>query len=175
MTRTLVLVEGRSDRAALLALARRRGLDLTAGATDVVVAGGAAAFGHAWRAHADRAAMVLGLCDAGEVDQVRRGLRVAGARIEGVQLFVCHDDLEDELVRSLGHERVLELFEAQGDLRSFRTFQRQPFQRGRPLDRQLRRFLGTTSGRKVHYGRVLVEALDPTRVPAPLDGILAAA
>jgi hypothetical protein len=37
----------------------------------------------------------------------------------------------------------------------------------------LRRFLGTKKGRKIHYGRVLVEALTPDRVPAPLDNLLA--
>jgi hypothetical protein len=36
----------------------------------------------------------------------------------------------------------------------------------------LRRFLGTKKGRKIHYGRVLVEALAPDRVPAPLDDLL---
>jgi hypothetical protein len=55
---------------------------------------------------------------------------------------------------------------------SFRTFQRQPAQRGRPVEAQLRRFMGTRSGRKVRYGRLLVEALDLTRVPRPLDGVL---
>jgi hypothetical protein len=38
----------------------------------------------------------------------------------------------------------------------------------------LRRFLGTKKGRKIHYGRVLVEALSPDHVPAPLDDLLAA-
>ncbi|RBL80235.1 ATP-dependent endonuclease, partial [Streptomyces cavourensis] len=37
---------------------------------------------------------------------------------------------------------------------------------------QLRRFLGTKKGRKIHYGRVLVEALGPDNVPAPLDDLL---
>lgn len=44
---------------------------------------------------------------------------------------------------------------------------------GRTAEQQLRRFLGTKKGRKIHYGRVLVEALDPGRVPEPLDGLLA--
>jgi hypothetical protein len=37
----------------------------------------------------------------------------------------------------------------------------------------LRRFLGTKKGRKIRYGRLLVEALDEESVPAPLDRLLA--
>jgi hypothetical protein len=51
--------------------------------------------------------------------------------------------------------------------------QRQPAQRGRPVEDQLRRFLGTRSGRKVAYGRLLAEALDLGRVPRPLEGVIA--
>jgi hypothetical protein len=58
-------------------------------------------------------------------------------------------------------------------LRSFRTFQKQPAQRERGVDRQLRRFMGTHSGRKAQYARSLVERLDLDRVPRPLDRLLA--
>ncbi len=53
-----------------------------------------------------------------------------------------------------------------------RTFTRQPAHRNRPRDQQLRRFLGTRSGRKIHYGHVLAAALDLSRLPAPLAGLL---
>ena len=86
---------------------------------------------------------------------------------------MCHADLEDELIRALGPEAVEEIVAAEGELRSFRTFQRQPAQQDRHLDAQLRRFVGTRGGRKVRYGRLLVEALDPDRVPEPLDRLLA--
>jgi hypothetical protein len=33
--------------------------------------------------------------------------------------------------------------------------------------------MGTRSGRKIHYARVLVDALDVSRVPRPLDLVLA--
>lgn len=33
--------------------------------------------------------------------------------------------------------------------------------------------MGTIGGRKEHYARALTEALDPTRPPRPLDGLLA--
>jgi hypothetical protein len=35
----------------------------------------------------------------------------------------------------------------------------------------LRRFLGTKKGRKIRYGRLLVEALDPEQVPAPIGDL----
>ncbi|MEU5517987.1 ATP-dependent endonuclease, partial [Streptomyces griseoaurantiacus] len=43
---------------------------------------------------------------------------------------------------------------------------------GRPREQLLRRFLGTKKGRKIRYGRLLVEALDERRVPGPLEGLL---
>ncbi len=33
--------------------------------------------------------------------------------------------------------------------------------------------MGTKKGRKIRYGRLLVEALDREEVPVPLDGLLA--
>jgi hypothetical protein len=86
--------------------------------------------------------------------------------------FVCVDDLEDELIRSLGTSAVELVVRSEGELESFRRFQRQPAQRGRPVEAQLRRFIGTRSGRKIRYGRLLVDALDLSRVPPPLDGVL---
>ncbi|WP_442785661.1 TOPRIM nucleotidyl transferase/hydrolase domain-containing protein [Actinacidiphila sp. DG2A-62] len=88
--------------------------------------------------------------------------------------FVCSADLEDELIRALGPVRVTELVRAEGDMRALEIFLRQPAQRDRTPQQQLRRFLGTKKGRKIHYGRVLVEALAPDRVPAPLDDLFAA-
>ena len=38
---------------------------------------------------------------------------------------------------------------------------------------QLHRFMGTRSGRKSQYARLLASALDPARVPRPLDRVLA--
>ena len=59
------------------------------------------------------------------------------------------------------------------ELRLFRSFQNQPAQRDRSPQHQLHRFMGTRSGRKIHYARLLVMALDPSRVPLPLDRLLA--
>ena len=51
--------------------------------------------------------------------------------------------------------------------------QQQPAHRGSPVERQLRRFMGTHSGRKLQYARALVEALDLEDVPRPLAELLA--
>ncbi|MGC5663334.1 hypothetical protein ACN261_23450 [Micromonospora sp. WMMD723] len=42
------------------------------------------------------------------------------------------------------------------------------------MQRQLRRFLGTTGGRRARYAAALVHALDPDHVPRPLDRLLPA-
>ncbi|MBJ6630595.1 TOPRIM nucleotidyl transferase/hydrolase domain-containing protein [Streptomyces sp. I5] len=172
--RTAVLLEGFSDAAAVGALAARDGRDLAAEGVCVLPMGGAMNVGRFSALLGPRGLglRLTGLCDEGEFGYYERGWQRAGAGGDGV--FVCAADLEDELIRALGVERVTELVREQGDFRSLRTFLRQPAQRGRDAGQQLRRFLGTKKGRKIHYGRVLVEALGQERAPAPLDGLLAA-
>jgi hypothetical protein len=92
--------------------------------------------------------------------------------MERLGFYVCVEDLEDELIRTLGAPSVEEVLDAQGELDSYRTFQRQPAQRGKTSAAQLRRFMGTRSGRKARYARALVGALDLDRVPRPLDSLL---
>jgi hypothetical protein len=180
--RAVVLVEGESDRAALETLAGRRGRDLGAEGVSIVPMGGATTIIHFLDALGPLGPelTLAGLCDAGEEDGFRRALERAGlgsgltrTDMEGLGFFVCVADLEDELIRCLGAETVEEVVASQGDLGSFRIFQNQPAQRDRPREAQLRRFLGTRSGRKIHYARMLVEALDLGRLPRPLDGVLA--
>jgi hypothetical protein len=177
--RAVVLVEGESDRAALLALAARRGRDLAAEGVAVLAMGGVTNVGH-FLASIDRPdAVVAGLCDAGEEPHVRRQLERAGrgaprsrADTEALGFFVCDADLEDELIRALGTAAVERVVEESGELGAWRTFQGQPAQRGRPAGAQLRRFMGTRGGRKIRYATTLVDALDLDRVPRPLDAVL---
>ncbi|GGR57619.1 TOPRIM nucleotidyl transferase/hydrolase domain-containing protein [Streptomyces roseolus] len=171
--RTVVLLEGRSDVAAVEALAARRGRDLAAeGVCALSMNGVTNAARHARLLGPPGLGLRLtGLCDDAERAHYARGLAAAGADPDA--FFVCVADLEDELIRALGVDRVGELVTAEGEGRALRTFLNQPAQRDRnPLPR-MRRFLGTTSGRKIRYGRILVEGLDLARVPAPLDGLLA--
>jgi hypothetical protein len=93
--------------------------------------------------------------------------------MERLGFYVCVADLEDELIRALGAASVEQVVDAQGDLGSFRTLQKQPAWQGRTNDEQLRRFMGSGGSRKIRYARLLVEALDLTQVPRPLDCVLA--
>lgn len=82
---------------------------------------------------------------------------------------VCVTGPEAELIRALGANAVQEVIDALGDLRAFRILQKQPAQRERSVEQQLRRFMGTISGRKSHYARSLVDDLDLAHVPRPLN------
>ena len=180
---TIVLVEGRSDQAALEALAARRGL-ATGDDVAIIAMGGATNIGHflASLRTLVRRVQVTGLYDAAQEDYVRRALTQAGLGshqpgwpLEAARFYGCVADLEDELIRALGAAAVEHLIAAQGELRPFRTFQKQPAQQGVSAQQQLHRFMGTRSGRKSQYARALVEALDLSRVPRPLDAVLFAA
>ena len=181
-SRAVVLVEGISDQRALEALAERRGRNLDAEGISVVPIGGAQSIGRFLNLFGPQGLGVrlAGLCDAGEERDFRRGLERAGlgsdltrAEMESLGFYVCVADLEDELIRALGAASVEQIIAAQGELHSFRTLQKQPAQEGRPIEEQLRRFMGSGGRRKIRYARLLVDALDLTRVPRPLDLVLA--
>jgi predicted ATP-dependent endonuclease of OLD family len=179
--RAVVLVEGISDRLALEALAVRRGRNLDAEGVSVVPMGGSKNIGSFLDRFGPQGVDVrlAGLCDAAEEGDFQRGLERAGlgsnlsrADMERLGFYVCVADLEDELIRALGAAAVEQVVAAQGDLESFHTFQKQPAWRGRTNEQQLRRFLGTRSGRKIQSAALLVDALDLSHVPRPLDGVL---
>ncbi|HEU4807103.1 MAG TPA: ATP-dependent endonuclease, partial [Homoserinimonas sp.] len=119
---------------------------------------------------------LAGLCDAGEEWYFRRALERVGlepgltrAGMEQLGFFVCVADLEEELIRSLGVAAVERVIDEQGDLRSFRTLQRQPAQRNWTVERQLLRFMGSIGGRKARYALALVTALGTAEAPHPLE------
>jgi OLD-like protein len=179
--RAVVLVEGVSDQMAIEALAVRRGRNLGAEGVTVIPTGGAHAFGRYLRRFGPEGEglRLAGLCDAGEEHIIRRGLASAGvgspqsrAELERLGFHVCVADLEEELIRAAGITLIGELLGSNGDLRSFHSMQRQPAWRGRPQEAQLRRFLGAGSQRKIRYARLLVDAIDLTRMPKPLDAVL---
>jgi hypothetical protein len=175
----VILVEGTSDQRALEALAERRGRDLAAEGVSIVAMGGAQAIGRFLEQYGPRGLNVrlAGLCDAAEERDFRRGLERAGlgtnltrAAMEELGFFVCVEDLEDELVRSAGPAVVEQVMVAEGELSSFRTFQKQPAKRDLPYEEQLWRFMWN---RKARYATLLIRSLDLDRVPRPLDGVLA--
>jgi hypothetical protein len=157
---TVVFVEGASDRVALLKLAERRGRDLAAEGVDVVAIGGAHALRRSVESLGSHDLKLAGLCDAGESREFTRLLD---------DVYVCDPDLEYELIRAVGPDSLLQLIEEQGELHSFHTLQKQPAQRTRTLEQQLKVFL---HNRKIRYASLLVDALDLASVPRPLDRLL---
>lgn len=158
----VILVEGITDRIALVAVAAKLGLDLDAEGIEITPIGGAQAIGRAAASYEGQRA--AGLCDAPEEPWFRPVL--------GAATYVCVENLEDELIRALGAARVEEVLAAQGDLPTFRNFQNQPAWRGRPVDEQLRRWFHAADRRATRYPPLLIEALEPVEIPAPLRGAL---
>lgn len=178
---TIVLVEGESDRAAVHQLARLRGNNLVAESVAVIAMGGATNIA-AHLAHfgpAGHGARLLGLVDAGEEHHFHSALGRAGvscgtsrADLAECGFGVCDADLEDELIRALGADTVLEIVASRGDGATFARMQQQPAQRDRPLAHQLRRWLGSGGGRKIRYAPLLVGALNRSSTPQPLEQLI---
>jgi hypothetical protein len=180
--RTVVLVEGNSDRVALHTLAARRGRDLAAEDIQVVAMDGITNT----RAFASRfgpqglGVPLAGLYDAAEEPKLRRGLAAAGLKAalepDGsarLGFYQCSADLEDELIRALGVEAVEAVIEAANETRSLQLLAGMPAQRDWTREAVLRRFLGSRSGRKARYAALLVDALEPGQEPGPLAALLA--
>ena len=167
--RAVVLVEGTSDRLAVETLARRRGRDLQAEGVTVVPMGG---YGNLPRLLDHyRDVRVAGLYDIGEERHFLRALGCSHREeLERTGFYACTRDLEDELTRAVGPEGMERVLAEQGELRAFRTYQKQPAHRAEPLEEQLHGFMWN---RKQKYAVLLVEALDLDRIPRPLDRVLA--
>ncbi|HEY6566962.1 MAG TPA: TOPRIM nucleotidyl transferase/hydrolase domain-containing protein [Actinomycetota bacterium] len=178
----VVLVEGESDRLAVETLASRRGRDLAAERVRVVSMNGIgniAMFLRRYGSAGRQAVRLAGLYDGNEEPEVRRGLEMAGfgvgftrLQIEALGFFACEADLEDELIRAAGVALVEQVVTANGELGRLRTFRRQPAWRDRAPEDQLRRFIGTHSGRKAEMAVGLTEAIELDRVPRPLERLL---
>jgi hypothetical protein len=177
--RAVILVEGLSDRLAVEAVAARRGRNLVAEGVEVVAMDGAMNIGRFLARYAPGSRVaVAGLYDQAEEGEIRRGLEREGfgtglSRIEMEELgfYACVEDLEDELIRANGPDAVLALIRTRGELGPFHTLTKQPEWRGRPVELQIRRFLGNAS-RKIAYAPLLVETLDPSWIPRPLDEVV---
>lgn len=175
-----MLVEGESDRVALHTLALGTGRDLRAHNVEVVSMDGITnirALALRFGPHGDDVRLA-GLFDAPEEDVVRRGLVAAGVLgdpdgdLRAVGFFGCTRDLEDELIRAHGVHGAQSVIEADGEGRSLRLLAQMPAQAGWSHVQLLRRFMGSQSGRKARYAELLVAALEPDDVPAPLRSLL---
>ncbi len=181
--RTIVLVEGVTDELALTLAARRLGRDLSAEGVTIVPTNGAHAIGRFLRqlAAQEPTAGLAGLYDEGEGEVIRAALERAGhgpildrTQMEGVGFFACVADLEDELIRAATETNLdlSMLIEREGDAQPWRRFRNQQAWRGRPVDRQFRRFIRSVSERNSRYVRAIVEAIDPSGLPRPLRLLL---
>src|SRR5262245_65649270 len=89
-----------------------------------------------------RGARLAGLYDSGEE---RHFLRALGCRdrreLERAGFYACSRDLEDELTRAVGPAGMERVLAEQGELRAFRTYQKQPAHRAAPLEEQLYGFM----------------------------------
>lgn len=190
---TWVLLEGASDVAAVRALRAARGVSPEDEPCLLVDMGGATNI----RRHLEVARTarprprVVGLCDEREAAYfVRalaevRGVWAAGgdpeadlrrpmslADLPDHGFHVCRRDLEDELLRALGVDGALAVLTDLGLHDAFVVFTRQPAWHGRPELDQLRRFCGTTSGRKELLAGALAGALGDADCPPPLAALL---
>lgn len=165
----VVLVEGTSDRRAVETLARRCGRDLEAEGVAIVSMVGFGNLPHLLGQYRD--VQLAGLYDIGEERHFVRALGCDDrGGLERFGFYACSRDLEDELTRAVGPEGTERVLAEQGELRAFRTYQRQPAHRGRRLEEQLHGFMWN---RKQKYAVLLVDALDLERVPRPLGRVLA--
>jgi len=182
MLRAVVLVEGNSDRVALLTLAGRRGRDLAAEGIEVVAMDGITntrAFASRYGPHG-LGVPLAGLYDAAEEAKLRKGLAAAGLETalepDGpmrLGFYQCSADLEDELIRALGVAAVEAVIETAGEARSLQLLAGMPAQRDWTREAVLRRFIGARSGRKARYAALLADALEPGQEPEPLAAVLA--
>lgn len=180
--RAVVLVEGNSDRIALLTLAERRGRDLATDGIDVVAMDGITnirAFASRYGPHG-LGVPLAGLYDAAEEAKLRKGLAAAGLDsalepdgLARLGFYQCSADLEDELIRALGVPSVEGVIERAGEARSLQLLAGMPAQHDWTREAVLRRFMGARSGRKARYAALLVDALEPGQEPPPLAALLA--
>jgi hypothetical protein len=175
----VVLVEGRSDVAALTALIRSSG---GAGQVpvDLVDMGGVTNIRRELRRHlaSGRAGRILGLCDEREVAVFVAALRErcpeisSKADLPAFGFQICRADLEHELIRMTGTDGVLDVIAAQELGDRFERFRGQPAWRGRPLTVQLHRFAGTTAGRKAALAGALARHAPWPPPPGPLRALV---
>lgn len=176
--RRVVLVEGVSDMLVVEGLAQRRGQNLSGAGVAVVPVGGAGVFDVHHQLYGPRGLQLnlAGLCDRAEERYVQAALEADGAgrnldqaTRERLGFFVCDSDLEDELLDSIGDPAVTQLIAANGHANDLALYAGQPPNRARTQHENL---LGFLRRRKVEYAPLLTDAVDMTRIPRPLEGLL---
>lgn len=176
--RKAILVEGLSDKYAIEALAARKGKSPDASGVSVVDMSGAGGIKAYLGLLGPNGLKVdlAGLCDVSDEGKWSKALGENGfakglnrAAMAKLKFFVCDKDLEAELINAIGAAAVLVVIDKQGDKAAFEGFAKQPTQASKPLPDQLHDFL---HGRNIEYAPLLVDALDLSKVPASLEGIV---
>jgi predicted ATPase len=181
--RSVILVEGDSDRVALEALAQRIGRNLDAESVSIVPMNGASKAATYFELFGPRGFQLklAGIYDIAEMKYFAAGAERAGLAhqpsktdLEALGFFMCDRDLEDEFVRVLGANAVETVIDTNGDSADFAKFQGQPAHSAKSLDDQIRGFIqsGRTS-RKIEYAPLLVDALLQANIPPALSKVLA--
>lgn len=172
--RTIVLLEGVSDVAAVRALMATCEVD--ASPIELVSLDGATNLPRALkevrllRGDVD----VLGLVDEAEAHVAVRALTEDHLPVQDASdlpvygFFVCSRDLEDELIRALGAQRARDALVDAGLGGKLEALQNQDAWADQPLAEQVRRFCGVASGRKELAAGILAAALAPEEFPEPL-------
>ena len=175
---SVTLVEGESDKVALEAAASVLKMDISL--TSILVMNGATNIVRSLADAVAQGARIAGLYDVGEEAHIVRALAETGltdgrdrSALEETGFYACDRDLEEELIRALGAQRVIAVIEREGeDQRRFRSLQQMPHWRDRPVEEQIRRWFGSGGRRKVRYAGLLVAAMEPAEVPRPLRRVL---
>lgn len=175
----VVLLEGRSDIAAVRAAAASAQVDLSG--VRLVDLGGITNVRSRLTVLAREepgVEQVLGMCDAGETRFVVSALESTGhwvrdaSDLASAGFFVCVADLEDELLRALGPGRVIQVLDRLGLRDKLDALGQQPAWRERPLRDQLHRFAGVASGRKELLATAFTAELAADELPEPLRLLL---
>jgi len=178
--RTVILVEGVSDKLALEAAAELSGVSLDGKGVSIVSVDGGNTLRMYLRLFGGEGfgLDLVGMCDEDKEGVWQRDLSDAGygdvpdrAAMEHLHFYVACQDLEDELVRALGDQETEECIREQGDSTKLSKFSGQPKQAGKSRHDQLRAFLQVRD-RKARYAPLLVDRLTEAALPDVLRKVL---
>ena len=178
--RAVILVEGQSDKYALQAAAAKKKRNLDADGVTIVAMRGAGGIGTFLTLLGPDGLKVklAGLCDAGEESKWAQALESHGmgakldrAAMAAMGFGVCDGDLEEVLIAAVGEKATLGIIDAQGDTAEFGAFAQQPAHKTKTVTQQLHDFLHGR-GRNITYAPLMVDALDPTKLPAALENVI---
>ena len=175
--RKVVLVEGYSDRVAILHTAYRLGRNLDGEGVSILAMDGGSGLGTYLRLFgaAGLGLSVVGLCDDDKVSKWMKELNAAGisvadkAAMESAGFIVCSRDLEEEFVHTLGLASVEAVVAAEGKTDLLANYKKQPVHAGQPADQVLRKFLHKDN---TEWAVPLVDALDLKQLPKALHDLL---